>query len=189
MKTKWFWLPLMAVFFGIMCSGCGDDNDPTEEPGGGDNTEVKGDCIATAEVKTVTLPDTYGIDDYVVYESFNYKHRLIHGSGKLRLYVYLRKEGEWKLSYSNLGDSYWGYLAWVEDVGKVNGLSDITEKFPLEEGVHYTHYFPDVQPNHGYAITFIKEGGEVGYLRVYVKSYTLENDGSLETVTVQYQLY
>lgn len=184
MKTKWFWLPLMAVFFGIMCSGCGDDNDPTEELDGGDNTEVKGDFTATAEVKTVKIPSISNLRDCVIYESFNHKHILDLYDGKLRFLAYYRSEGDWYIS-----DYYTYHCSHVnmKDIGKVNGLSDITEKISLKSG--YRNDFPEVQPNHGYAITFIKEEDEVGYLRVYVKSYTLDDNGSLSSITVQYQLY
>lgn len=195
MKMKWFWLSLMAAFLGVMCS-CSDDNDPTEESEGSNNTEVKGDYTATTAVKTVTLDAQlyFGTaEGYVVYESFNHKHELMLFKGHFAFVSYYRWEGDWLKhvsSRSNFNDpylKYYNHAIWIEDVGQVSGLSDITEKFPLGKG--YIEDFPEIQPNHGYAITFIKEGDEVGYLRAYIKSYTLDNNGSLASVTVQYQLY
>lgn len=49
--------------------------------------------------------------------------------------------------------------------------------------------YSTVQPNHGYAAFFTTEENEVKYLRIFIEGYTLDHSGTLESITIQYQLY
>lgn len=184
MKKKLFWLPCLMFLLGAVCVSCGNDNnDPTDNPDGGDDTEVKSDYTATANVKTVTLKSE--TDEIVIYEDFNRKYSLYIGSGQLKLVPYKRISGYWVgkrdyLSYSSLEEG-----TYMEDIGKVSGLSAITKKVKIV----YSSYYPNFQPQHGYAAVFTTENDELKYLRIFTSAYTLDSKGSIATGTLQYQLY
>lgn len=188
MKTiKWMGISL-ALAAAVLCAGCGndDDNNGTQEP---DETEtVVTDYTATQNVKTVPLPT----NDCVIYEDFNKKYILNLAYGKLLLVPYYREDGKWEnVSSDEWGDEDIGYYVAdmvMKDVGEVNDLADITEKISPEYS-SAARIFPDIQPHHGYAVAFKTGSGEVKYMRVFVSSYTLDDEGSLSTVTVKYQLY
>ena len=175
MRMKLIWLPCLVFFFGVLCASCGsDNNEPTDEPGTGDaggtgDTEVKGDYIATTKVKTVVLKsgwDWMGTELPVCYEDFNRK---------------------WVTSYYVFYDTYHSEISYMEDIGRVNALSEVTTK--LEVPKVSAFHFPAAQPKHGYAATFKTENDELRYLRLFVTEHTLSDDGAVATVTVQYQLY
>lgn len=185
MKKKLFWLPCLMFLLGAVCVSCGNDNnDPTDNPDGGDDTEVKSDYTATANVKTVTLKS--GTDVIVIYEDFNRKYSLYINSGQLKLLSYIRTSGSWggnrnSLSYSSLEAGMY-----MKDIGKVSGLSAITKKVKIGNS---SPYYPNFQPQHGYATVFTTENDELKYLRIFTSAYTLNSKGSIATGTLQYQLY
>lgn len=187
MKTKnylWSLLTIMMVaMLSVSMISCGgdDDDDFTPNSGGGSSTNT-GDYIATTQVKTMKVKDTGANFGWpIIYEDYNKKYELGCSEGRCETRPYIRKDGGWKLnatynSFAGVG---------IESVGKVSGLSQITTYCMLTS----TSNFPDIQPNCGYAVQFETESGEWKHLRIYVKDYTLDSKGSLETVTYQYQLY
>ena len=73
----------------------------------------------------------------------------------------------------------------INDEGKVSGLSDITNYATTQNGNKY----PEIQPSHGYAMSFYTEDNEVKHLRAYCSKVNLFNGGDIESIVIQYQLY
>lgn len=175
-------ISISAVAFSA-CSGDDDDND-TGVNNGGTDTVIKGDYTATTNVKTVTLKEyrNYFQGNVTIYEDFNYKYDLALYSGDMALVPYKRSNGAWVVK--NYYGSYYNIA--MKDIGKVNSISDISEK--IEDKFKYANPFSAAQPGHGYAVAFLTEKG-TEYLRLCISNYKLDNSGALESITVQYQLY
>ena len=182
----------------IAFSACSDDDDDNDTGGNdsGNNTEIKGDYTATTNVKTVTLKSVSatqmeGDADYrekncvYIYEDFNYKYSLALSYGEIRLIPFQRMSGYWQIPfYYPPGSGKYYRNVYIEDVGNVNSIYDVTRKVVIER------YWacPAAQPKHGYAACFQTENG-MQNLRMYISNYKLDKEGSLESITVQYQLY
>lgn len=185
----------------IAFTACSDDDD--NDTGGndsGNNTEIKGDYTATTNVKTITLKSVdagliAGDADYrekncvYIYEDFNYKYSLALSGGQIMLIPFQRMNGYWKVLndyYYDSGSRYYYYKnVYIEDVGNVSSIYDVTRKVALSTSIWSC---PDVQPKHGYAACFHTENG-IQNLRIYISNYKLDNEGALGSITVQYQLY
>ena len=177
-------ISLSAIAF----AACGDDdNDETtgdNNENNGGNTEIKNDYTATTNVKTVTLKECYGSANFgnvTVYEDFNYKYNLELYSGDMGLIPYKRENGTWRLQYYY---EYGYHNINIKDLGKLNSISYVNEKLEIEG----RSSLPAAQPGHGYATCFLTDDG-TKHLRLYISDYKLDNKGSLENITVQYQLY
>lgn len=212
MSKKNYLLSMMTTMMVAMLSvgfvSCGDDEEdnitqnPPKIENNNSNEETK-DYTATTTVKTATLKNgyisTYDItNDIIIYTDFNYQYSLLMGGGKIHLCVYHRENGSWRAyddSY-NLsitlvnGQSGW-HLTEIEDIGKVSSINDIVYKTtpPRYLDINNHGKAQIIQPNHGYAMAFITEEKVILYLRVYIQGYTLDTNGSLKEITIQYQLY
>lgn len=201
MKTKNYLWSLLTIMMVVMLSvsmiSCGgdDDDDFTPNSGGGGSTNT-GDYIATTQVKTVKIKNSkYAYsngnsssvpDSRIIYEDYNKKYEIGCYLGTVAIFPYVREYSRWSYEFFNYRNIYEeGKNVGIESVGKVSGLSQITTYCNKEE----TYSYPKLQPNYGYAAQFMTENGEWKHLRIYVKDYTLDSQGSLETVTYQYQLY
>lgn len=191
MKTKFLSFALAAISI-LTFANCGG-NDDEESDGSNDNndgTEITTDYTATSKVKTITLTPWNGHTfDKGIYEDFNRFYTLAYSSGNLCLIPYFRVSGRWQCQVRT--DYYpisikpsFGNCIGIRDMGKLSGLSTITEKCDPFEG-----YFPQLQPYHGYAMSFTTEDGEIRYLRVYCKGIKKDEHGELSEVYIQYQLY
>ena len=197
MKMRLFWLPCLMFLFGTFCASCGsDDNEPTDEPGAG-GTEVNGDYTATTAVKTAVLKYNLkwsSAEIPVYYEDFNRKYGLYLSRGCLGVLSFIRQSGVWNSTFPSYNafevQSYNGLYVMIEDVGKVNSLPEVIKKLILpDDNRYYVKDFPVAQPNHGYAVAFKTENDEVKYLRILITDYTLDHNGTVAALTVQYQLY
>ena len=101
-----------------------------------------------------------------------------------------RKSGQWDFARS-------GYSAGsgIVDVKEVGKIGDITLKSSIDNGDCINSYnfrlgmaLP-FYPNHGYATCFVTSDDETKYMRIFAKGYTLDKQGALATITLQYQLY
>lgn len=184
--------------FSLCFVSCGDDDNEDLSIGGsnGDNTEIKGDYTATVSVKTLTLSRSYGIggqskDERTIYEDFNNLYSLALSSGNICFSHYIRSSGAWSTTASRGDeDEYHG----IKDVGKVASLSNINSEEKVNDYTDYSSFsnwynYSIVQPNHGYAAYFTTENNELKFMRIFVKDYSLDDEGALVSITIQYQLY
>lgn len=191
MKFKDFFRIFFIAFLAcVALTACGGDDNEPDDPNKGNGTEQTGNYIATTQVKTAE------VGKIVIYEDYNIKYELRIGNGQLLLLGYTRINGSWEKLYYHYrnvyGDDfkYYDYSGYaIMSVGKVNGLSDITKKTIIPEPYGSMYLFPEIQPYYGYAAKFKTEAGETKYLRIYIKDYKLNENGSLKNITVQYQLY
>lgn len=189
---KNLWSILLAILTisasAIAFTACSDDDDDNDTGGnnGGTNTEIKGDYIATTNVKTVTLKELHDFThgNVTIYEDFNYKYDLALYNGKMELAAYKRENGAWRHNVYSNAHGYRYYDINIKDCGKISSISDVTEKVEIQ----YSTICPAAQPGHGYAACFFTEN-ETKYLRLYISNYKLDSDGALESIIVQYQLY
>lgn len=119
-------------------------------------------------------------------KSVNYS--LSMGAGDIRLIHYQRVYGSWT---ARIYDSDGNVVHGISDKGKVGSIEEVTSKSKDND---YTNgglgwQYSTVQPNHGYAAFFTTEENEVKYLRIFIEGYTLDHSGTLESITIQYQLY
>ncbi|WP_417468321.1 hypothetical protein [Leyella stercorea] len=190
MKTKFLLFFALLFTMGSVLISCGNDDDDSAIGGdtGGENTEIKNDYTATKQVKTVELKKSYPIEAISIYVDFNRRYDLAYTDGKLCLLPYHRYNGYWDRScnefYCFEGSSY--KTVTTSDVGKVSGLSDITDYYPADLD---RACFSMIQPSHGYSMSFKTEDDEIKHLRVYCSKIKLEENGSIKSVTIQYQLY
>lgn len=195
MKKIFFVFSFLLLLAGLFVNCSSDDDEGNGEPTI-DNTETKSDYTATNKVKTVTIKSYNGYvrNDITIYEDFNRKYSLTYCTGHLYLFPYERINGNWILRV----DYHYGTPdnnlirsnnIVIKDMGKVNGISAIVEK-PKASGTDGGYaVYPDLQPYHGYAMSFKTEDDEVKYLRVYFSKYTTDEDGQISSITIQYQLY
>lgn len=195
MKKIFFVFSFLLLLAGLFVNCSSDDDEGNGEPTI-DNTETKSDYTATNKVKTVTI-ESYNVqkrNDITIYEDFNRKYSLTYYEGYLYLFPYERINGSWNLRIDNTYG--WPYNNLIrsnniviKDMGKMNGISAIVEK-PKASGTDGGYaVYPDLQPYHGYAMSFKTEDDEVKYLRVYFSKYTKDEDGRISSITIQYQLY
>lgn len=185
MKTKFLLFFALLFTMGSVLISCGNDDDDSAIGGdtGGENTEIKTDYTATKQVKTVELEGK----TISIYVDFNRRYELAYTTGKLCLLPYERFNGSWNNIYDY--SSFYGYrnsTVTTSDVGKVSGLSDITDYYPAD---HDRACYSIIQPSHGYSMSFKTEDDEIKYLRVYCSKIKLDEKGSIKSVTIQYQLY
>lgn len=191
MKTKFLLFFALLFTMGSVLISCGNDDDDSAIGGdtGGENTEIKTDYTATKQVKTVELKkEIYPkIEAISIYVDFNRRYDLAYTSGKLCLLPYKRYNGYWDRRYNNSYKyEHSGPPVTTSDIGKVSGLSDITDYYPADS---YGACYSMIQPSHGYSMSFKTEDDEIKYLRVYCSKIKLDENGSIKSVTIQYQLY
>lgn len=172
-----------------------DATDNNNNPNNNDNPNtITTDYTATNSVKTVKLSDIQSGNIIIFYQDYNHRYRLALGSGRIFIIHYIRRYGNWEESGYNLVSEHRRECG-IRDIGKIGNISDIISKElddadMVESGSYYLRAKSTFQPNHGYAVMFTTEEGEKKYMRIYAKDYTLEGgSGSLESVTIDYQLY
>lgn len=196
MRTKFLlFFALLFTMSGLFMSCSSSGEDPITDSGntGGSNTEIKSDYTATTKVKTVKLTTWRDSpQDVVIYQDFNRRYELACSQGRFYLLPYTRVNGSW---YNRFEKDSWNWLyssldladeyIIINDEGKVSGLSDITNYATTQNGNKY----PEIQPSHGYAMSFYTEDNEVKHLRAYCSKVNLFNGGDIESIVIQYQLY
>lgn len=183
MKKIFFVFSFLLLLAGLFVNCSSDDDEGNGEPTI-DNTETKSDYTATNKVKTVTI-ESYNVqkrNDITIYEDFNRKYSLTYYEGYLYLFPYERINGSWNLRIDNTYG--WPYNNLIrsnniviKDMGKMNGISAIVEK-PKASGTDGGYaVYPDLQPYHGYAMSFKTEDDEVN-----IYAYILVNTPKTKTV-------
>lgn len=191
MKGKNF-LKIAILMLGMtMSTACSnDDNIGGEETPPTSNTNT----TATTSVKSTTLTAGAGWNEARttwVHEDFSRRYGLILYEGNILVLSQQRQSGQWAFAK-------FGYSAGsgIVDVKEVDKIGDITLKSSINDGNLITDiYFINFgmalpfYPNHGYATCFVTGDDETKFMRIFAKGYTLDKQGALATITLQYQLY
>lgn len=179
---------MLGMTMSTACSN--DDNIGGEETPPTSNTNT----TATTSIKSTTLTAGVGLIEGTtwVHEDFSRRYGLTLYEGNILVLSQQRKSGQWAFErndYQNAGSG-------IVDVKEVGKIGDITLKSSIGNG-HYAFSIYSYclgmnlpfYPNHGYATCFVTGDGETKYMRIFAKGYTLDKQGALATITLQYQLY
>ena len=178
---------MLGMTMSTACSN--DDNIGGEETPPTSNTNT----TATTSIKSTTLTAGVGLIEGTtwVHEDFSRRYGLTLYEGNILVLSQQRKSGQWAFErndYQNAGSG-------IVDVKEVGKIGNITLKSSIGNG-HYTFSYSyclgmnlPFYPNHGYATCFVTGDGETKYMRIFAKGYTLDKQGALATITLQYQLY
>lgn len=178
---------MLGMTMSTACSN--DDNIGGEETPPTSNTNT----TATTAIKSTTI--TAGADwnearTTWVHEDFSRRYSLILYEGNILVLSQQRQSGQW--AFARRGYSVGSGIVDVKEVGKID---DITLKSSIGNGYFTNSYGFNMgsarpfYPNHGYATCFMTGDGETKYMRIFAKGYTLDKQGALATITLQYQLY
>ncbi len=179
---------MLGMTMSTACSN--DDNIGGAETPPTSNTNT----TATTSIKSTTLTAGLGWDEARttwVHEDFSRRYGLTLYEGNILVLSQQRKSGQWSFTInSSIGSG-------IVDVKEVGKIGDITLKSSIENGefikMKYSNAYLGMAlpfyPNHGYATCFVTGDDETEYMRIFAKGYTLDKQGALATITLQYQLY
>lgn len=179
---------MLGMTMSTACSN--DDNIGGAETPPTSNTNT----TATTSIKSTTLTAGLGWDEARttwVHEDFSRRYGLTLYEGNILVLSQQRKSGQWSFTInSSIGSG-------IVDVKEVGKIGDITLKSSIENGefikMEYSNAYLGMAlpfyPNHGYATCFVTGDDETEYMRIFAKGYTLDKQGALATITLQYQLY
>lgn len=179
---------MLGMTMSTACSN--DDNIGGEETPPTSNTNT----TATTSIKSTTLTAGLGWDEARttwVHEDFSRRYGLTLYEGNILVLSQQRKSGQWSFTINiSIGSG-------IVDVKEVGKIGDITLKSSIENGefikMKYSNAYLGMAlpfyPNHGYATCFVTGDDETEYMRIFAKGYTLDKQGALATITLQYQLY
>lgn len=191
MKGRNF-LKIAILMLGMtMSTACSND----DNIGGGETPPTSNtNTTATTSIKSTTLTAGVGLIEGTtwVHEDFSRRYGLTLYDGNILVLSQQRKNGQWSLAgrYASPGSG-------IVDVKEVGKIGDITLKSSIDYGNNLTDYYNTATlgralpfyPNHGYATCFVTGDDETEYMRIFAKGYTLDKQGALATITLQYQLY
>lgn len=189
MKGRNF-LKIAILMLGMSTACSNDDNIGGAETPPTSNTNT----TATTSIKSTTLTAGLGWDEARttwVHEDFSRRYGLTLYEGNILVLSQQRKSGQWSFTInSSIGSG-------IVDVKEVGKIGDITLKSSIENGefikMKYSNAYLGMAlpfyPNHGYATCFVTGDDETEYMRIFAKGYTLDKQGALATITLQYQLY
>lgn len=189
MKGRNF-LKIAILMLGMtMSTACSND----DNIGGGETPPTSNtNTTATTSIKSTTLTAGVGLIEGTtwVHEDFSRRYGLTLYDGNILVLSQQRKNGQWSLAgrYASPGSG-------IVDVKEVGKIGDITLKSSIDYGNNLTDYTATLgralpfYPNHGYATCFVTGDDEIKYMRIFAKGYTLDKQGALATITLQYQLY
>lgn len=182
-------LILCILAYGLLACTPAANNDSTD-------TEVVSDWTATTEVKTKTVE--MDALPHIIYQDFTFRYDFAFTSGPIL--APCKRSGnefskkEWYSAVFSVESKY--EKAGVVSLGPVNGLSSITSKDTNVQGQkchwgdgYLSYYGENFVPHSGYYMYYLKESGDLAFVRLYVSDYTLDSEGTVTSVTIQYQLY
>lgn len=182
--------PVFSIMFSLCLFSCNNDDD--DYNGGGGNSENRNDYTVTESVKSAKLEDKSILEEsIIIYDDFNCRYSLLLYNGHICMSPQHRYNGGLVSNYDPNGTE-----SGIHDTGKVNNLQGIAEKEKINDNWENYQYdskyrcqYSDVQPGHGYSAYFTIDEGEMKFVRIYIKDYTLDEFGTLTSITIQYQLY
>lgn len=190
MKGRNF-LKIAILMLGMtMSTACSND----DNIGGGDTPPTSNtNTTATTAIKSTTLTAGANWNEARatwVHEDFSRRYGLMLYEGNILVYSQQRQSGQWLFA-----DRYASTGSGIVDIKEVDKIGDITLKSSINDGNPIYDFYAKFgmalpfYPNHGYATCFVTGDGETKYMRIFAKGYTLDKQGALATITLQYQLY
>lgn len=208
---KKFLYALCGIALAFVFTGCSSDDG--EESGGGSGSNT--DYLATKDLKQRTFAndvtaynnfqsseaDRYyhqRLEGNIIYDDFNVRYRLAGEAGEFRLKYYQREDGK----FDTLNGSISGKagivqlpnISTIEEIGESN-KNDILANSSVHSwksilGYYkYSMAYAAFQPGCGYVIMLTTGTGEKIYIRMHATNYTLDDDGALDTITLEYQFF
>lgn len=194
----------LFALFSAACSSSDDEGGDTPggtNPPGGGNTGY----IATNAVKTLKMVSggryAFDIIDkmYLIYEDYTYRYYLGCAGGSVRLYPYERSNGEYVTAHVYYDKDYNSIAYGIKAFPKVSNLQMLTDRQKTEamEGCRHmqTNFeyiwasYATFAPGCGFVAWFKTETEEARYVRIRSTNYTLDEAGSLASVSIEYQLF
>jgi len=186
MNIKKYWMMLAIVLVSLCTVSCGGDDDEEDALPNNENTKE----VSTSTPKTITIGQTAD-SSCDIYAGYNNVYTLYVMDGYIRLLHQIRYGGVLSVeTKAGIDQNQCGII----DIGIVSNISEIVTKKDIGgKGVDISHgvigYNVVFQPSHGYSIMLTTDEGEKKYIRVYASGYSLDANGELRFVTIQYQLY
>ncbi len=199
---KKFLYALCGIALAFVFTGCSSDDG--EESGGGSgnggNSGSNTDYIATTQIKKLTLPNKYwdklSAGHYLIYEDYNRRYYLSYSGETVYLSVQIRSDGQYRTAEIN---ETVGGIKTFSDIQKLEDLNQ-TQKADAKQDCYYrnvsTHYkdpgyysSSKFYPGCGFIAWFVTETNEELFVRIRTTGYTLDKGGTLESISIEYQLY
>ena len=192
---------MKKILFAICCmacalalSECSSDDDNGNDPGLGKDPENSTDYIATKDVKNITMPTEAG--SILIYEDYARRYILSFDPPTIRLLPYKRIYADYtneKIENREVG------IYKFDNVANLKNLND-EDKAEAKQNCHnyYNGELPNdrrrftytnFSPNCGFITWFTTETSEELFVRIRTTGYTLDSKGSLESVSIEYQLF
>jgi len=193
MKKSFFTLCCTTLFalFSAACSSSDDDGGDT--PTGGSSGGNKTDCIATNKVKTLKLVRD---NKYLIYEDYTYRYYLDYDNGSVLLSSFWRISGEYINThvYDDNRNKAYGIKAF-SDIANLQMLTDGQKTEAMkgcwyqERYIGYLYSYAEFAPGCGFIAWFKTETEDARYVRIRSTDYTLDKEGALSSVSIEYQLF
>lgn len=184
----------LALSFAACSSDDGEENGGNSENGG--NNGNSKDYIATTQKKTIKIDVNSG-SLYTIYEDYFYRHKLQAHNGDILLKTYFRSDNSY-VNNINMNKEVGGIGAFEH----IDDLQDLTldlvpeaksksfyHNYIYSESNQYHYAYADFSPGCGFIVWFTTENDEELYVRMRSTGYTLDNEGTLKSITLEYQLF
>ena len=200
---KKFLCALCGIALALTYVGCSSD-DGEENGGDGGST----DYIVTKDLKQRTFANDVTAyngafsdseasylyrqqqEGNIIYEDFNVRYRLAAEAGEFRLKYYQRISGVF--GFRSISEK--AGIVQMPNIPSIKDISESDKKDILTSSLTHTWIYLSMayaafQPGYGYVIMLTTGTGEEISIRMRATHYTLDNEGSLETITLEYQLF
>lgn len=200
-NMKKFLCALWGIALALTFVGCSSD-DGEESRGGngnGGNNGSNTDYIATTQVKELTLPNKYwdkiSAGHYLLYEDYTRRFYLSYSGETVYLSVQMRSGGKYQTALIN---ETVGGIKTFPNIQKLDDLNQ-AQKAEAKQGCYYRNastyknpgyyssssYYPDC----GFIAWFVTETNEELFVRIRTTGYSLDKEGTLESISIEYQLF
>lgn len=199
---KKFLCALCGIALALTYVGCSSDDG--EENGGdggnGGNSGSNTDYIATSQVNKLTLPNKYwdkiSAGHYLIYEDYHRRYYLSYSGETVYLSVQMRLNGQYQVARI---DETVGGIKTFPDIQKLEDL-DQAQKAEAKQDCYYRNVSTDYinpgyyssssfYPDCGFIAWFVTETNEELFVRIRTTGYTLDKEGTLESISIEYQLF
>ncbi len=188
---------LSSVLLALTSAGCSSDDGENGQNnnGNGGNSGSNTNYIATYGIKTIKLSSYTNRNEYIIYEDYARRYSISFSEARMLLLPYERVQGSFKTLDANKN------TCGISTFNGISSLEDLNEDSKAETRQNSLYYsgsqpydrrkysYTDFTPGCGFVAWFKTETGEDVYVRMYSADYTLDTESTLESVTIEYQLF